>query len=82
MYASVCSLYSNIVLCVCLIDDHSCVELSLIDDKEGTDYINASWIDVSIMSHTIALIPHICILQNFRKTRAYIASQGKKCMFA
>ena len=28
-------------------DDHSCVELSLIDDKEGTDYINASWIDVS-----------------------------------
>ena len=22
-------------------------ELSLIDDKEGTDYINASWIDVS-----------------------------------
>ena len=49
-YAHVCVPIVN-VNSVCLThlhtDDHSCVELSLIDDKEGTDYINASWIDVS-----------------------------------
>ena len=30
-----------------IIDDHSCVELPHIDGEEGSDYINATWIDVS-----------------------------------
>ena len=37
-------------------DDHSCVELSLVDGKEGSDYINASWIDVSTDPICVSLL--------------------------
>ena len=30
-----------------IVDDHSCVELPHIDGEEDSDYINATWIDVS-----------------------------------
>ena len=41
-------------------DDHSCVELSLVDGNEGSDYINASWIDVSIDPNIGVTIDTVC----------------------
>ena len=51
-YAHVCvstipCVYVTIIHTHTHTDDHSCVELSLVDGNEGSDYINASWIDVS-----------------------------------
>ena len=49
-------IYTITYTCLCIIivsilytivDDHSCVELPHIDGEEGSDYINATWIDVS-----------------------------------
>ena len=47
MYVCLYTLTTVTMSSVCHTDDHSCVDLSLVDGKEGSDYINASWIDVS-----------------------------------
>ena len=39
-------------LCITL-DDHCCVSLKPIEGEEGSDYINASWIDVRSIVHSM-----------------------------
>ena len=43
-----------------LLDDHSRVVLNQQDLITGSDYINASHVDVSSITHTIILSCHIC----------------------
>ena len=58
-------------------DDHTRVELKKDPEVEGSDYINASFIDVSffeIFNHCDSLIH---IIQGYpNKTRVYVAAQG------
>ena len=55
-------------------DDHTRVELNKKPDVEGSDYINASFIDVSIFNHYNSWIHKI---QGYReKKRVYVAAQG------
>ncbi len=68
-------------------DDHSRVVLSLQDNTPGSDYINASFVDVNPQSHNhiFSLIARLHIShtltyhtssQGFNKPNEYIASQG------
>ena len=57
-----------------LSDDHSRVVLSLQDNCSGTDYINASFIDVSIQLKCNS--DCITFLQGYNEKKAYIACQG------
>ena len=56
-------------------DDHSRVVLSQQDMITGSDYINASYIDVSFLQVNWKLIDNIDT-QGYGETRAYIAAQG------
>ena len=55
-------------------DDHARVVLNHQDHVTGSDYINASFIDVSDR-HLLTIVVHIGT-QGYAKGRAYIAAQG------
>ena len=59
-------------------DDSSRVELTVIADLPGTDYINASYINVRTHTHTHIhnVKSHCSYLQGYRRPKAYIAAQG------
>ena len=49
--------------------------------QPGSDYINASFIDVSIthymfVYHVVLVYTHVYIVQDYKHCRAYIAAQG------
>ena len=48
-----------VCVCVCVTDDETRVKLTEIQDEEGSDYINACWIDVSHTS-THSLTVSLC----------------------
>ncbi len=46
-----------------IIDDHSRVPLSLIPGRNGSDYINANYINVSASRHILILIKQVVLLK-------------------
>ena len=63
-------------------DDHSRVVLKEVPGMEGSDYINASFIDVSCKQREKTMYhDHMSLLQGYGdKKHAYIAAQGKCTM--
>ena len=62
-------------------DDYNRVKLKEIEDVEGSDYINASYLNVNWYSNKVLYINYIMnniIMQGYYKQKAYIAAQGKQ----
>ena len=57
-----------------LVDDNI-VPLSPIEGEEGSDYINASYVNVSIS--LVLVYIDIYITQGYKRKNAYIATQGQ-----
>ena len=52
----VCVRMCKLCMCLCPADDHSRVVLDLLGELPGSDYINATWVNVS--EHLLPAQPH------------------------
>ena len=66
--SGLCGIYIYVYVCMC-VDDHSRVALSLQDNTPGSDYINASFIDVRTFGMTLYHVHKIYIVCSSPCTR-------------